>query len=135
MIASDPQGLRRGEGAQPPSHGFPRATFLRGPISGDSVSFVARLCFGLVSDLFSIGVCFVIYSLVREFKNGQVLGQNSWGRCFVLAVCQVLHFGGGSRGGGGSLEPSVPQSLDDSSRVQGGPWAPPPCNEHFPWIW
>ena len=62
-----------------------------------NVSYVVRFCFGLVSGLFSFGVCFVICGLVRESKNGQVLGHNSWGRCFVLALCQVLHFGGGSR--------------------------------------
>ena len=121
-----------GEGAQPPPRGFPRATFLRGRVFGESISYVARFCFGLVFGLFSIGVCFVICGLVRESKDGQVLGQNSWDRCFVLALCQVLHLGGGSRGGGffGTRGATVP--LDDSSRVQGGPWAPPPCNEHSP---
>ena len=97
----------RGGGAQPPPRGFPRATFLRGRVSGESVNYGVRFCFGLVSGLFSFGVCFVICGLVREPKNGQVLGHNSWGRCFVLALCQVLHLGAVA---GGSLEPLVPRS-------------------------
>ena len=43
---------------------------------------------------------FALISTVREAKNGQVPEQNSWVCCSVLALCQVLHFGGGSRGGG-----------------------------------
>ena len=54
-----------GEGAQPPPRGFPRATFLRVRVSGRSVRYVARLCFGLMSDLVSSGACFVICGLVR----------------------------------------------------------------------
>ena len=89
-----------------------------------------RLCV-LAWCLVGFRLVFVLISAVL-LENGQVLGQNSWGRCSVLALCQVLHLGGGSRGGGffGTLGATVP--LDDSSRMQGGPWAPPPCNEHSP---
>ena len=34
-------------------------------VSGESVRYVARLCFGLMSDLLSCGVCLVICGLVR----------------------------------------------------------------------
>ena len=87
----------------------------------ESVSYGVRVCFGLVSGLFSFGVCFVICGLVKESKNGQALGHNSWGRKFVLALCQVLHLGGGSRGGGifGTLGATVPCNEHSPGNLQG----------------
>ena len=101
-------------------------------LSGDTVSSVVFLCFGLVFGLFLIGVCFVYCCLVRKHKNGQVLGQNSVGSLFnnrfVSGIASRGRFPW--RGLFGSLGATV--LLDDSSKAQGGPWAPPPCDEHSP---
>ena len=60
-IAAISETRELGGGAQPPPCGSPR----RGRVSGEGVCYVERPCFGLLSDLCSSGVCFVICGLVR----------------------------------------------------------------------
>ena len=61
-------------------------------LSGDSVSSVVRLCFGLASGLFLIGVCFVFCCLVRKYKNGQVLLGSLFSNCFVSGIASRGRF-------------------------------------------
>ena len=122
----------RGWGEEP-SHlrVVPRATFLRRLVSGDSVSYVAHLCLGLVSGRYSM-----VSALTPAVLFGNPRTAKCWDRTLgvvaLYSLCVRYCISGGSRGGGlfGTLGATVP--LDDSSRVQGGPWAPPPCNDHSP---
>ena len=59
-----------------------------------------------------------------------MLGQYFWGFCIVSgrlsAFCAT---GGGSRSGGVLVPLGTAVPWGDSPRVQGGPWAPPPCGD------
>ena len=114
--------------------GSPRATALQQFHEEDAVRevvlFSVRLVYALVSVLILLAYC-----LVSTWHQGPAKSwvRIFWGSCSLSGTLLVLAPPGAVPAVGGVLVPlgtAVPWG--DSPRVQGGPWAPPPCCDNSP---
>ena len=138
-------GLEAGD-AQPPPRGARRKTapwVKRQRLYMIMVLLLFRICsrrtylsvLYLVCLLFGLCRAFVQYlcsSIVREKGCRPSAGTASWGSSSVSVKCSCFAFWGRFPGQGVLWNPRVPVPQNDSQDSRGGPWAPPPCDEHSP---
>ena len=116
MTQPPPRGLPLGNGPT----AFPMLRILSGRLG---CSCLGGSCLDVC-----LCVCAVVWKLTGLRDRRRAGSTSFWGSSFLFGMLLVLAPPGAVPVVGGFSDPSVPRSPGVSpQRVQGGPWAPPPC--------